>query len=94
MVERWADTVLRVGCAWTGSIEDAQDVCQFRLSPLGMRIRHSWSEPREGILPGAKLSVEMADGSRGPLWNTVGSCGENWNEEYGPFEVPIDLGKH
>ncbi len=65
----------------------------LRLSPLGMRIRHSWSDSREGILPGAELSVEMADGSRVSLWNTVGSCGENWNEEYGPFEAPIDLSK-
>ena len=65
----------------------------LRLSPLGMRIRHSWSEPREGILPGAPLSVVMEDGSEVALENTVGSCGENWNEEYGPFETPIDLDK-
>ncbi|WP_325200971.1 hypothetical protein [Oscillibacter sp.] len=65
----------------------------LRLSPLGMRIRHSWSEPREGIYPGASLSVVMEDGSEVFLENTVGSCGENWNEEYGPFEVPIDLDK-
>ncbi len=65
----------------------------LRLSPLGMRIRHSWSEPREGIYPGAPLSVVMEDGSEVFLEDTVGSCGENWNEEYGPFETPIDLDK-
>lgn len=65
----------------------------LRLSPLGMRIRHSWSEPREGILPGAPLSVVMEDGSEIFLKDTVGSCGENWDEEYGPFEAPIDLDK-
>lgn len=65
----------------------------LRLSPLGMRIRHSWSEPVEGILPGAALSVVMEDGSEVFLKDTVGSCGENWNEEYGPFEAPIDLSK-
>lgn len=65
----------------------------LRLSPLGMRIRHSWSEPVEGILPGASLSVVMEDGSEVSLKDTVGSCGENWNEEYGPFEAPIDLSK-
>nr|WP_325299633.1 hypothetical protein [uncultured Oscillibacter sp.] len=65
----------------------------LRLSPLGMRIRHSRTEPREGILPGAALSVVMEDGSEVFLENTVGSCGENWNEEYGPFETPIDLDK-
>lgn len=65
----------------------------LRLSPLGMRIRHSWSEPREGICPGAELSVVMEDGSEVFLEGTVGSCGENWNEEYGPFETPIDLSK-
>lgn len=65
----------------------------LRLSPLGMRIRHSWSEPREGISPGAALSVVMEDGSEVALKDTVGSCGENWNEEYGPFEAPIDLSK-
>lgn len=65
----------------------------LRLSPLGMRVRHSWSEPIEGILPGAALSVVMEDGSEVFLKDTVGSCGENWNEEYGPFEAPIDLSK-
>lgn len=65
----------------------------LRLSPLGMRIRHSWSEPKEGILPGAPLSVVMEDGSEVSLEGSVGSCGENWNEEYGPFETPIDLSK-
>lgn len=63
----------------------------LRLSPLGMRIRHSWSELREGVLPGAELSVVMKDGSEVSLEGTVGSSGENWNEEYGPFEVPIDI---
>ena len=33
-MERWADMVLRVGYAWTGSIEDAQDVCQTVLLKL------------------------------------------------------------
>lgn len=65
----------------------------LRLSPLGMRIRHSWSEPKEGILPGATLSVVMEDGSQVFLENTVGSGGDNWNEEYGPFETPIDLSR-
>lgn len=65
----------------------------LRLSPLGMRIRHSWSEPKEGIYPGAALSVVMEDGSEVFLKDTVGSGGENWNEEFGPFEVPVDLGK-
>ncbi len=65
----------------------------LRLSPLGMRIRHSWSAPKEGIYPGAPLSVVMKDGSEVALENTVGTCGENWNEEYGPFEAPIDLEK-
>ena len=65
----------------------------LRLSPLGMRVRYSWSQPKEGIWPGAPLSVVMADGSEIALENTVGSCGENWNEAYGPFEAPIDLNK-
>lgn len=79
------------------TVEDAEcgtmTMEYLRLSPLGMRIRHSWTEPREGILPGASLSVVMEDGSEIFLENTVGSCGENWNEEYGPFETPIDLSK-
>ncbi len=65
----------------------------LRLSPLGMRVRHSWSEPKEGVLPGAPLSVVMEDGSEVFLQDSVGSCGEDWNEEYGPFEAPIDLDK-
>ena len=31
---RWADTVLRLGYTWTGSIQDAQDVCQTVLLKL------------------------------------------------------------
>ena len=27
-MDRWADTILRVGCTWTGNLQDAQDVCQ------------------------------------------------------------------
>ena len=34
LVERWADTVLRVGYTWTGSVQDAQDVCQTVLLKL------------------------------------------------------------
>ena len=34
LVERWADTVLRVGYTWTGSSQDAQDVCQTVLLKL------------------------------------------------------------
>lgn len=34
MVSRWADTVLRVGYTWTGSLQDAQDVSQTVLLKL------------------------------------------------------------
>ena len=34
MVARWADTVLRIGYAWTGSMQDAQDVSQTVLLKL------------------------------------------------------------
>nr|WP_325237836.1 sigma-70 family RNA polymerase sigma factor [uncultured Oscillibacter sp.] len=34
LVERWADTVLRVAYTWTGSPQDAQDVCQTVLLKL------------------------------------------------------------
>ena len=63
----------------------------LRISPLGMRVRHSWSEPKEGVWPGAVLSVVMKDGSEVSLVNTVGSGGEDWSEEYGPFEAPINM---
>lgn len=33
-MSRWADTVLRLGYTWTGSIQDAQDVCQTVLLKL------------------------------------------------------------
>lgn len=65
----------------------------LRLSPLGMRVRYSWSNPREDVCPGTPLFVVMEDGSEIPLDGTVGSCGKDWNEEYGPFEAPIDLEK-
>ena len=28
LVERWSDTVLRIAWTWTGSVHDAQDICQ------------------------------------------------------------------
>lgn len=34
LVERWADTVLRVAYTWTGNLQDAQDVCQTVLLKL------------------------------------------------------------
>jgi len=34
LVDRWADTVLRVGYTWTGNSQDAQDVCQTVLLKL------------------------------------------------------------
>ena len=34
MVARWADTVLRIGYTWTGSMQDAQDISQTVLLKL------------------------------------------------------------
>lgn len=34
LVERWADTILRVAYTWTGSVQDAQDICQTVLLKL------------------------------------------------------------
>ena len=34
LVERWSDAVLRVAYTWTGSLQDAQDVCQTVLLKL------------------------------------------------------------
>ena len=34
LVERWADTILRIAYTWTGNIQDAQDVCQTVLLKL------------------------------------------------------------
>jgi RNA polymerase sigma-70 factor (ECF subfamily) len=33
-VNRWADTVLRIGYTWTGNSQDAQDICQTVLLKL------------------------------------------------------------
>ena len=33
-MKRWADMVLRVGYTWTGSVQDAQDMCQTVLLKL------------------------------------------------------------
>ena len=33
-MDRWADTVLRVAYTWTGSVHDAQDICQTVLLKL------------------------------------------------------------
>lgn len=63
----------------------------LRLSPLGMRWKTHWTSPQEGIWPGAKIAVVMKDGREVSLDNTMGSCQEDWSEDYGPFEMPIDL---
>ena len=33
----------------------------------------------------------MKDGREVSLDSTMGSCQEDWSEDYGPFETPIDL---
>nr|WP_326172069.1 hypothetical protein [uncultured Oscillibacter sp.] len=63
----------------------------LRISPLGMRWRTHWTSPQEGIWPGAEIAAVMEDGSEVRLDNTMGSCEEDWSEDYGPFETPIDL---
>lgn len=63
----------------------------LRLSPLGMRWRAHWTSPQEGIWPGAEIAVVMEDGGEVSLDSTMGSCEEDWSEDYGPFETPIDL---
>ncbi len=63
----------------------------LRLSPLGMRWRTHWTSPQEGIWPGAEIAVVMEDGREVSLDNTMGGCQEDWSEDYGPFETPIDL---
>lgn len=63
----------------------------LRISPLGMRWRTHWTSPQEGIWPGAEIAAVMKDGSEVPLDNTMGSCEEDWSEDYGPFETPIPL---
>ena len=40
LVERWSDTVLRIAWTWTGSVHDAQDICQSVFVKL-------LTEPRE-----------------------------------------------
>ena len=39
-MERWSDTVLRIAWTWTGSVHDAQDICQTVFVKL-------LAEPRE-----------------------------------------------
>lgn len=63
----------------------------LRISPLGMRWRSHWTSPQEGIWPDAEIAAVMKDGSEVFLDNTMGSCEEDWSEDYGPFETPIDL---
>ena len=45
LVERWSDTVLRIAWTWTGSIHDAQDICQIVLLKL-LTNRPCFSEER------------------------------------------------
>lgn len=47
MVSRWADTVLRVGYTWTGSVQDAQDVSQTALLKLLTSPRRFDTEEQE-----------------------------------------------
>lgn len=47
LVERWADTVLRVAYTWTGNLQDAQDVCQTVLLKLLTQPEHFPDARRE-----------------------------------------------
>ena len=47
LVNRWSDTVLRVGYTWTGNLQDAQDVSQPVLLKLLTSPRRFDSEERE-----------------------------------------------
>ncbi|MCI9331842.1 MAG: RNA polymerase sigma factor [Oscillibacter sp.] len=47
MVERWADTVLRVAYTWTGNLQDAQDVCQTALLKLLTHPERFWDPERQ-----------------------------------------------
>ncbi|MCI8808885.1 MAG: sigma-70 family RNA polymerase sigma factor [Oscillibacter sp.] len=47
MTNRWADTILRVGYTWTGSPQDAQDVCQTVLLKLLTHPEHFPNAERE-----------------------------------------------
>lgn len=46
-MERWADTILRVAYTWTGSPQDAQDVCQTVLLKILTRPERFSSPDRE-----------------------------------------------
>lgn len=68
----------------------------LRISPLGVRLRYHWTGLKDPvIIPGAEISVVMDDGSEIQLSGSMGSFNDEecWNEEYGPFETPIDLSK-
>jgi len=47
LVDRWADTVLRVAYTWTGNPQDAQDVCQTVLLKLLTRPERFTEPDRE-----------------------------------------------
>jgi hypothetical protein len=64
---------------------------KLEISSLGMYWRYSWSEPVEGVVPGAELTVVLDDGSTVSLSNSMGSFGENWSENSGYFATPIDV---
>ena len=46
-MERWSDTVLRIAWTWTGSVHDAQDICQTVLLKLLTSPRRFDEEPLE-----------------------------------------------
>lgn len=71
LVERWADTVLRVACAWTGNPQDAQDVCQTVLLKL-----LTASPLPAGAAPGGTRSPWTEGGAEG----TSGEAGRGKEE--------------
>ena len=67
-MERWSNTVLRIAWTWTGSVHDAQDICQTVLLKLLTSLRR-FDEARLERAWVVRVAVNCCKDWRKSAWN-------------------------
>ena len=100
LVERWSDTVLRIAWTWTGSVHDAQDICQTVLLKLLTSPRRFAEERRLPLEAAAHAAVHLPEPGESPVLAAVQALPERYRqavylryyEGYEPAEIGTLMG--
>ena len=101
-MNRWSDVILRVAYTWTGSPQDAQDVCQTVLLKM-LTHPQRFDEPdreRVSLEAAADAAVTMPEPGESPVLEAVLALPEKYRqavylryyEEYGVDEIAALMG--